>query len=98
MQHLLMRYRVKPDELERHLELLNEVFKEINDTDPGSLVFISYQLDDPHDFVELAAAPELPGPLPGMVSFQRFRAGLEDRCESRTTGFLHPVGSYGFPS
>jgi len=48
-----------------------------------------------HEFVELAVAPELPGPLPVMESFRRYRTGLEDRCESRSAAVLHPIASCG---
>lgn len=92
MEHLLMQYRVKADELERHLQLLRAVLADLHATDPGDLDFIRYQLDDPHEFVEIASAPQLPGPLPQMESFRRYRAGLEDRCESRSAEALHPVG------
>lgn len=97
MEHLLMRYRVKAGELDRHLQLLQAVFADLQATDPGDLAFISYQLDDPHEFIELASAPELPGPLPQMESFRSYRAGLEDRCESRSAEALHPIGSYRSP-
>ncbi|MFI7488789.1 hypothetical protein ACIBXA_10460 [Micromonospora echinaurantiaca] len=39
---------------------------------------------------------ELPGPLPSLESFRRYRAGLEDRCEERATFDFTVVGSYGF--
>ncbi|MGQ0575876.1 MAG: hypothetical protein ACT4RN_16975 [Pseudonocardia sp.] len=94
MEHLLMCYRVKADELERHLQLLRAVFADLHATDPGDLAFISYQLDDPQEFIELASASQLPGPLPQMESFRRYRANLEDRCESRSAEALCPIGSY----
>ncbi|MGH3520627.1 MAG: hypothetical protein ACRDQ7_25300 [Haloechinothrix sp.] len=97
MEHLLMRYRVRPEQLAHHLELLKEVYAELEAVDPGGFVWISYQLDDPHEFIEIAAAPELPGPLPQMESFRRYRLGLENRCESRSSEYLHPATSYGFP-
>lgn len=97
MEHLLMRYRVKADELERHLQLLRAVFADLQATDPGDLAFISYQSDDPHEFVELASGPELPGPLPQMDSFRPYRANLEDRCASRSAEALRPIGSYRSP-
>lgn len=98
MEHLLMRYRIKPAELEHHLELLRTVYADLNASDPGGLHWISYQLDDPHEFVELAFAPELPGPLPTMDSFRRYRADLEARCESRSATELQPVAHYGLPT
>ncbi|MER7336025.1 MULTISPECIES: hypothetical protein [unclassified Micromonospora] len=44
----------------------------------------------------ITVAPELPGPLPGLESFQRYRPGLEDRCEQRSTSGFTVLGSYGF--
>ncbi|PZF89072.1 hypothetical protein [Micromonospora deserti] len=57
---------------------------------------MTLQLEDGRSFVDIALAPELPGPLPQMESFRRYRAGLEDRCEERSTSGFTTVGSYGF--
>ncbi|MFG2103766.1 hypothetical protein ACGFJ5_24575 [Micromonospora echinaurantiaca] len=46
--------------------------------------------------MSVAIGPELPGPLPSLESFRRYRAGLEDRCEERATFDFTVVGSYGF--
>ncbi|MER7417522.1 hypothetical protein ABT346_12190 [Micromonospora peucetia] len=48
--------------------------------------------------MDIAVAPELPGPLPELESFRRYRPGLEDRCEQRSTSGFRVLGSYGFGS
>jgi hypothetical protein len=97
LQGLMMRYRIRPDELPLHLDLLRAVYDELAATGAGDLHWASYQLDDPTEFVEIAFSSSLPGPLPGLESFRRYRAGLDERCEERTATELREFGSYRMP-
>jgi hypothetical protein len=96
METILIRYRVRPEHLSEHLRLLRAVHEDVARTRPPGFRYLTIQLDDERSFVDLATGPELPGPLPSLASFRRYRAGLEDRCEERTTCGFTEVGSYGF--
>jgi hypothetical protein len=96
MERLLMRYRVKPDRLEEHLRLLAEVFEELNRVCPEGLSWATFRLED-GSFLEIAIDPDLPGPLPGLASFARYRADLDDRCSHREATEIHQIGAYRFP-
>ncbi|SCG61310.1 hypothetical protein GA0070609_3703 [Micromonospora echinaurantiaca] len=96
VETILIRYRVRPEHLAEHLLLLRAVHDEVARVRPSGLRYVTFQLDDERSFVDVAMGPELPGPLPSLESFRRYRAGLEDRCEERATFDFTVVGSYGF--
>lgn len=96
--HAVMRYQIRQNDLELHLELLHAVYAELSELRPEGLVWATYQLEDPADFLEVMSGPELPEPLPALPAFQRYRSGLEARCaEAPTFTEVHPVGSYSSP-
>jgi hypothetical protein len=92
----VLRYTVAPQELEQHLELLRAVYAELHDVHPQHFSWATYQVAGSRDFIEVATGAPLPGPLPDLRSFRRYRAGLEDRCEKRQYDAVELVGS--FPS
>lgn len=96
--HAIMRYQIKPAELDTHLTLLRAVYDELSETRSDGLIWATYQLDEPTWFLEVVSGPDLPNPLPHLPAFQTYRAGLEDRCEapSQFTEATQ-VGSYAHP-
>ncbi|CAA9459717.1 MAG: hypothetical protein AVDCRST_MAG02-2058 [uncultured Rubrobacteraceae bacterium] len=97
MDRMMIRYRVKPDELERHLELLRDVYEELESTKPEGFRWATFRINDETSFVDVVSGNGLPGPLPQLESFRRYRATLDDRCEGRAATELEEVGSYRFP-
>ena len=97
MDRMVMRYRVRPDQVERHLGLLDAVYRELESVRPDGLRWATYRLEDGVSFIDVVAGEDLPGPLPRLESFRRFRADLDERCEERTSSEVHEVGSYRFP-
>ncbi|MBX7267948.1 hypothetical protein KIF24_19185 [Micromonospora sp. Llam7] len=95
MDTLLISYRVQAERLDEHLTLLGAVHEELARTRPPGLRYLTLRLADGLSFVDIAMGPELPGPLPLLESFRRFRAGLEERCEQRDTVAFTVLGSYG---
>lgn len=94
----LMRYTIKADELQTHLELLHAVYEELSTSQPEHFHWATYQLDDPRAFVEIVIGADLPGPLPSIESFQRYRVGLDARCDGpREFIELHEAGAYALP-
>lgn len=97
MDGILMRYTIRATELQRHLELLRAAFAELESALPEGLEWVSYQVEGTAEFVEIAVGPDLPGPLPGLPAFQRYRVGLDERCEERVTAELCEVETYAGP-
>lgn len=91
----MMRYTVKADQMQTHLGLLHDVFNEMNATEPDGLAWTVYKVADSRTFIEYVEGPDLPQPLPLLESFQRYRAGLDERCEEpREFLELELVNSY----
>lgn len=96
---VLVRYKLKPGEVEHNLEGLRDVYAELASASPGGLRWASFQLDNQVSFVSLVEFDEEPGSASHhrLASFQRYRAALTERCEEPpVTQVLHEVGSYGF--
>lgn len=95
MRNVMIRYKVKPDHLARHLELLRDVYEELESVQPDGLRYATFQLEDEVSFVDLVAGPDLPRPLPELQAFQRYRADLDERCdEPPEMTDLHQVHSF----
>ncbi|MGC5053069.1 hypothetical protein ACLQ2S_16635 [Micromonospora sp. DT48] len=92
---LLISYRVRADRLDEHLALLDAVYRELDRLRPPGFRYQTLRLDDGLSFVDVVMGPDLPGPLPSLESFGRFRAELEGRCEQRSTAEFTVLGSYG---
>lgn len=90
----VLQYTVKQDCLDEHLQLLNDVYAELDAVRPSLFSWTTYQIPGSRDFIEVATAQQLPGPLPDLPSFRRYRAHLEDRCEARTFDDVTVIGSF----
>lgn len=97
MDRMMIRYKVKPDQVERHLDLLDAVYRELESTRPDGFRWATFGLEDGVSFVDVVAGDDLPGPLPRLGAFRRYRADLDERCEERVAVELREVGSYRFP-
>ena len=49
--HVMIRYKLKPDEVDENLALLREVYAELKAVQPDGLREATYQLDDKVTFV-----------------------------------------------
>ncbi len=97
MGRLMIRYKVKRDQVERNLELLRAVYQELGSIQPEGLRWTTFQLEDEVSFVEFVEGPDLPEPLPQLEAFRRYRATLDERCdELPVMTELHEVGSFRF--
>ncbi|MGF1648563.1 MAG: hypothetical protein ACFCVF_16825 [Kineosporiaceae bacterium] len=95
----LMRYVVKRDRMAEHVSLLRAVYHELDTERPAGFHWASYRVrEHPASFVEVVIGEDLPGPLPGLPAFQRYREGLDDRCDGPLEFLdLDEVGTYGMP-
>jgi len=94
---MMFRCTLKPDQVERNLELLRAAFEELETVKPEGLRYATFQLDDKVTFVGFVEMAGDPGALRGLAAFQRYRATLDERCaEPPVMTVLHEVGSYRF--
>lgn len=78
---MMICYRIRPDQLEEHLALVDAVFEEMAAVAPPLLRYSAHRLGDGVTFVDLVEGDELPAPLPELDAFQRYRVGLDERCD-----------------
>jgi len=98
MPQMMIRYKVKPGQVDRNVALLRDFFNELDATQPGDLRYAVFQLDDQVSFVHLAHTELGAGPLPMLPAYRRFRTAVEQRChEPPVMTELHEVGSFRFP-
>lgn len=65
--HAVMRYTVRADQLQSHLDLLRDVYDDLADTRPGGIAWTTYQVTGTRTFVEFVEGPDLPEPCPADV-------------------------------
>jgi hypothetical protein len=97
MRQVMIRYTVKPDEAEHNAELVRAVYDELHRANPSGMRYATFQVDDGVSFVHLHSADtaEAAQVLPGLPAFQRFQAGISDRCvEGPVVTHLREVGSF----
>jgi hypothetical protein len=90
----MVRYRVRPDQVERNLELLRAVYDELESTQPDGLRYATFQLEDKVSFVELVVGGGH-GRLAELEAFRAYRSTIAERCdEPPTLAELHEVGTF----
>jgi hypothetical protein len=97
MHHVMVRYKVKPDQAARNRELVRAVYEELHRTNPAGLRYATFQLDDGVTFVHVASTETEDGtnPLSAVEAFKRFQEDIDDRCEERpVVTRLNQIGSY----
>lgn len=94
METAVLRYVVTPAHLAEHLAMLRDVYAALGTLAPHSFGWATYRLRGSNEFIEVATGGPLPGPLPSLPEFQRYRAGLEARCESRRFDQVTVIGAY----
>ena len=97
MNHVMVRYKVKPDQAATNQELVRAVYEELHRTNPAGLRYATFQLDDGVTFVHVASTETEDGtnPLSAVEAFKRFQEDIDDRCEERpVVTRLDQVGSY----
>lgn len=94
----MIRYKVKPERVDENVQLVQAVYDQLQELQPDGLRWATFQLPDNVSFVDLVIGPDLPHPLPGLETFQRYRARLDDRCdEMPVMTELAEIGSFRIP-
>ena len=98
MRRVMVRYKVKPDQVERNEELVRAVYDELRRTAPPGLRYGTFRMEDGVSFVHIASV-ETDGanPLQAVEAFARFQEGIAERCDEPPVAVeLREVGSYRF--
>ena len=98
MGTVVVRYRPKLDQGDENQALVEAVFAELAEADPGGVRYATLRLAD-GTFVHIADVETDPNPLGGVAAFARFQEGIADRCEPGEGPDAQPatvVGSYRF--
>jgi hypothetical protein len=94
MKRVMVRYKVKPDQVAANEQLVRDVYDELARTQPDGLRYGTFKLDDGVSFVHLAVHGD-ENPLQQIEAFQRFQAGIRDRCdEPPVVTQLEEIGTY----
>jgi hypothetical protein len=96
MKRVMVRYKVKPDQIGRNEELVRAVYDELHRTKPAGLRYATFQLED-GGFVHLASTETEDGhsPLSDVHAFKRFQENIAERCDDPpVVTELREVGTY----
>jgi hypothetical protein len=97
MRRVMVRYRVKPDQVAANEELVHGVYEELGRRQPDRFHYATFKLEDGVTFVHIAAQEDGQNPLGAIDAFQRFTSDIGSRCdEPPVVVELDPVGSYRF--
>jgi hypothetical protein len=97
MTRVMVRYKVKPEQVGRNEELVRAVYEELHHSAPGGFRYATFKLPDGVTFVHLADHDGTGSPLTGLDAFKAFQAGIWERCdEPPALSELSEVGSFGW--
>jgi hypothetical protein len=97
MKRVMVRYAVKPDQVQDNERRIHAVFAQLDREQPQGVRYASFKLADGVSFVHIASIETADGsnPLTALETFQQFTGTLaERRVEAPVTVELHQVGSY----
>jgi hypothetical protein len=70
---VLIRYQLRPDQVEENLRLLDDVYQEMHTARPAGLSYTTIQLDDGVSFLAIVSGDAVPGVLTDLAAFQHYR-------------------------
>jgi hypothetical protein len=97
VKRVMVRYRVKPDQVETNEALVRAVFDELHRERPAGFGYATFKLDDGVSFVHIVNETEDDerNSLAGVKAFAKFREAIGDRCDEPPVATeLHEVGSF----
>lgn len=99
MGEIVVRYKVKPERVEENERLIDRVYAELAERDPGGFRYATFRLADGVSFLHVASVDAESGgsPLGGIAAFAEFTREIAERCdEPPVAQDARLVGSYGF--
>jgi hypothetical protein len=98
MERVMVRYKVKPGQVDANEELVRAVYDELARTQPAGMRYATFRLDDGLSFVHVHSN-ETGGanPLTELPAFRAFQENVRERCdEPPVVTKLDEIGSYRF--
>jgi hypothetical protein len=96
-RRVLVRYTVRPDQIEHNEALIRAVYDELEQTRPDGLQYATFRVGASGEFVHIASSRSADGrsPLLELAAFQAFQEGIADRCDVPPVATeLHRIGSF----
>jgi hypothetical protein len=95
MRRVLIRYRLKPDQVERNEELVRAVYEELHRAAPSGFRYMTFKLEDGVSFMHISESEGEDSPMGGLASAQEVQREIADRCDEQPVlTKLTEVGSY----
>jgi hypothetical protein len=94
---VMIRYTVKPELVDHSVELLGQVYADLERSQPPRLRYETFRLDDTGQFMAIIESDGGPADAAHhhLPSFQRYRAALNQICsQPPTVSHLEPAGAY----
>ena len=99
MKKVVVRYKTKPEKADENQRLVENVFAELSESDPGGVRYATFRLADGVSFVHVAFIETEDGsnPLGQTTAFAEFQREIGARCdEPPAAEDAEVVGSYRF--
>jgi hypothetical protein len=91
----MVRYKVKPDQVERNEELVRAVYDELRETELAGLRYATFKLEDGVSFAHLAITADGSNPLAQVPAFRRFQERIAERCDEQpVVSTMSEIGSF----
>ena len=81
MKRTLVRYKIKPEQVQENARLIKLVFQELKAKSPDGARYVVLQLGD-GTFVHFATVESTDGahPITSLEAFRAFQSGIKERC------------------
>ena len=81
MKRTLVRYKIKPEQVQENARPIKLVFQELKAKSPDGARYVVLQLDD-GTFVHFATVESTDGahPITSLEAFRAFQSGIKERC------------------
>lgn len=96
MEKVIVRYKLKYDNVSENEQLVKEVYKQLHLEEPQDFSYATYKLEYGLTFIHVALS-ELEGKslLLNLTAFKNFQTGIKDRCdELPVVHHITEIGSY----
>jgi hypothetical protein len=95
MRRVMIRYRLKPDQVERNEELVRAVYEEVHRAAPAGFRYVTFKLEDGVSFMHISESEGDESPLVDIAAAKEFQREIADRCDEQpVVTQLTEVGSY----
>jgi hypothetical protein len=101
MPTVVVRYRTKPERADENVQLVQNVFAELDEMQATGFAYASFRLEDGVSFVHVVVEEDGGGSvsLADVPAFQAFTAGIADRCDEQPVAMWATViGSHRMSS